>query len=90
MKITDNYKLFTILLLDLNLQIGLSNIDKFNELSKCFDITEEEFIAENNKLKRICYELNMDMFDKEDRIRDYTPDQFDKLILKMIADYKKE
>lgn len=85
MKITDNYKLFTILLLDLNLQIGLSDIDKFNELSKCFDITEEVFMIENNKLKRICYELNMDMFDKEDRIRDYTPDQFDKLILKMIT-----
>lgn len=85
MKITDNYKLFTILLLDLNLQIGLSDIDKFNELSKCFDITEEAFMIENNKLKRISYELNMDMFDKEDRIRDYTPDQFDKLILKMIT-----
>lgn len=83
MKITDNYDMFITLLLDLNTQIGLTNNDKFAEITNCFDLTEEEFIIENNKLKYTCYNLNMDMFDINDRIRNYTESQFIELIKNM-------
>lgn len=83
MKITDNYDMFITLLLDLNTQIGLTDNDKFVEITNCFDLTEEEFIIENNKLKHTCYNLNMSMFDINDRIRNYTESQFIELIKNM-------
>lgn len=89
MKIQDNYEMFITTLLDLNTQIGLSVNDIFDEISNCFDLTKQEFIIENNKLKRICYDLNMDMLNEEDRIRNYTEEQYKELI-KIIKEINKD